>query len=67
MKEFTFQPLAREKVPCKGCTEKFTACHDRCPKDKRGEFGYGAWKAQVEKNRAEAAMQGPLRSGKYWY
>ena len=38
-----------EVTPCNGCTEKFTACHDRCPKDKRGEFGYGAWKALADK------------------
>ena len=42
--------------PCFGCTEKFTACHDRCPKDKRGEYGHDAWKAELErqkKNRSE--------------
>lgn len=38
----------RECSPCKDCTEKFTACHDRCPKDERGEFGYKAWKAMNE-------------------
>lgn len=38
----------REPSPCKDCTEKFTACHDRCPKDKRGEFGYLAWKTLNE-------------------
>jgi hypothetical protein len=35
--------------PCKGCTERFLACHDRCPKDARGEFGYNAWKAEIER------------------
>ena len=34
----------RECSPCRDCQEKFTACHDRCPKDQRGEFGYKAWK-----------------------
>lgn len=38
----------RDKSPCYGCTEKFAACHDRCPKDKRGEFGYKAWKDKVD-------------------
>lgn len=34
--------------PCKGCTERFTACSDRCPKDARGEYGYKAWKADLD-------------------
>jgi hypothetical protein len=38
----------REKSPCFGCKEKFTACHDNCPKDKRGEGGYEAWKKHLE-------------------
>lgn len=37
----------REDCPCNGCNERFTACSDRCPKDKRGEFGYKAWKAKI--------------------
>ena len=46
----------RDKAPCKGCTERFTACHDRCPKDERGEFGYNAWKDKVdEANKARQA------------
>lgn len=35
--------------PCTGCTERFQACHDHCPKDERGEFGYKAWKAEVKR------------------
>ena len=38
--------------PCKGCTERFTACSDRCPKDKRGEYGYKAWLSDVHKQKA---------------
>lgn len=38
----------REDPPCNGCTERFTACSDRCPKDERGEFGYKAWKAKID-------------------
>jgi hypothetical protein len=34
----------REDSPCKGCTERFLACSDRCPKDARGEYGHKAWK-----------------------
>ena len=33
-----------EPCPCNGCTERFTACSDRCPKDARGEYGYKAWR-----------------------
>lgn len=39
----------RDVPPCKDCTEKFTACHDRCPEDARGEFGYMAWKAEIDR------------------
>lgn len=35
--------------PCKGCSERFLACSDKCPKDARGEFGYKAWKAEIER------------------
>ena len=34
--------------PCHNCTERFIACHDNCPKDARGEYGYAAWKADRE-------------------
>lgn len=50
--------------PCKDCTEKFMACHDRCPKDARGEYGYGAWAAelkQVKKVREEYLMKASNR------
>ena len=49
-------PVTREMSPCNGCTERFTACHGRCPKDERGEFGYTAWKYrldEVNKKRKE--------------
>lgn len=39
---------SREKPPCFGCTERFMACSDHCPKDERGEYGYLAWKAKVK-------------------
>lgn len=39
--------------PCKNCPERFTACSDKCPKDKRGEYGYKAWLAEVHKEEAE--------------
>jgi hypothetical protein len=43
----------RKKPPCYGCEEKFTACHGNCPKDARGEFGYGTWKKVLEHVNAE--------------
>lgn len=33
----------KENSPCYGCTERFLACSDRCPKDERGEYGHKAW------------------------
>ena len=39
--------------PCKNCPERFTACSGSCPKDKRGEYGYKAWLAEVHKDEAE--------------
>lgn len=44
--------------PCNGCTERFTACSDKCPKDKRGEYGHEAWVAEV---RAEEAKKKEMR------
>jgi hypothetical protein len=41
-------PVTREMSPCNGCTERFTACHDRCPKDERGEPGYQAWRNRLD-------------------
>ena len=39
----------REKSPCRDCAERFPACHDHCPKDARGEFGYMAWKNEIQR------------------
>ena len=50
-------PVTREIAPCNGCEERCVTetfnCHDHCPKDKRGEFGYKAWKANLEKVKEE--------------
>lgn len=43
--------IIRDMSPCKGCTERFTACHDNCPKDARGEFGHKAWKTKLEETK----------------
>lgn len=48
-----------EIPPCKGCTERFTACSDQCPKDERGEYGYKAWKERFQ------AQQKHLKENKY--
>lgn len=39
----------RDPSPCKDCDERFPACSGRCPKDLRGEYGYKAWKADIDK------------------
>ena len=57
----------RNAPPCKDCNERFLACHDRCPKDERGEFGYMAWKAEIK--RVNKAREDYLRQNakKYRY
>ena len=50
----------RDDPPCKGCTERFTACSDHCPKDKRGEFGYKAWRAEIDKVNKNRKAYGNL-------
>ena len=45
--------VTREKPPCAGCTERFTACHGNCPKDKRGEPGYLSWRKALDEINAE--------------
>ena len=44
--------LNRNDSPCQNCTERFHACSDRCPKDERGEVGYKAWRAELDRIRA---------------
>lgn len=40
---------SREMSPCNGCTEKFDYCHGRRPKDARGEKGFAAYRAEIER------------------
>ena len=47
------EPVTREISPCKDCTERFTACHGNCPKDKRGEPGYLSWRKALDEINAE--------------
>ena len=42
----------RDISPCKDCVEKFIGCHGRCPKDERGEQGYKAFRAEIERVNA---------------
>ena len=46
--------------PCMNCPERFTACHDHCPKDARGEYGYGKWKADREAEKVAEAQRKAL-------
>ena len=57
----------RNLPPCNGCTERFTACHDRCPKDERGEFGYKAWVAKNLEIKEARKQYEKLHSGKFKY
>lgn len=38
--------------PCHKCPERVIACCDNCPVDKRGEYGYRTWLAEVHKEKA---------------
>ena len=41
--------VMRGSPPCRDCEERHTACHDKCPKDERGEYGYGTWTEDAKK------------------
>ena len=43
----------RDPSPCKGCTERFTACADKCPKDERGDYGINAWHEKIKHVKGE--------------
>lgn len=45
--------VIRDPSPCNGCTERFTACSGRCPKDARGEKGYNAWTGEIKRVKKE--------------
>ena len=55
----------RGAPPCKDCAERFLACHDRCPKDERGEFGYKAWKAETKRVNMDRAEYNRRNIKKY--
>ena len=57
----------RQISPCMNCTERFTACHDKCPKDLRGEYGYKAWMDEINRIKEERKNYDKLHSGKFKY
>ena len=58
--------LIRDECPCLGCTERFIACSDRCPKDERGEYGYLGWKAKIAEVKANRKAYNDLNRRKKW-
>ena len=53
----------RDKPPCKGCNERFTACHDKCDK-------YKEWKSrldEVNKRRKEYESKPFVKYNPYNY
>ena len=56
----------RDDSPCIDCTERFTACWDRCPKDERGDFGYKAWLAKRREVEAKRKAYNDLNRRKRW-
>lgn len=46
-------PPISKKSPCYGCIERKKSCHDHCPKDERGEYGYSAWKHELEEAKTK--------------
>ena len=59
----------RTVSPCNGCTERTISpnCHDACPKDSRGEYGYKAWLAEIEQIKKEREKHQRLSTGKFKY
>jgi hypothetical protein len=58
--------VIRDSAPCKDCSEKFTACHDHCPKDKRGEYGYKAFQERIEQVK-DAKRNYSMKYDKYFH
>ena len=59
-------PIIRDPCPCNGCTERFPACHGDCPKDKRGDFGYEAWKLKIREIEEKRKAYNSLNRRKKW-
>ena len=52
--------------PCTDCGERHTACWDHCPKDARGEYGYQAWKADIQNIKDKRKSYNELNRRKSW-
>ena len=55
----------RDKSPCNGCPERFTAFSDRCPIDERGGYGVKAWNRYVEEVKAKRKAYMENRGRRY--
>ena len=56
-------PVTREISPCKGCSDRYTACHDKCEK-------YKEWKSrldEVNKRRKEYEAKPFVKYNPYNY
>lgn len=58
--------VIRGKPPCAGCTDRYITCHDHCPKDDRGDYGYLAWKNDIENLRKNRMAYEALNRRKSW-
>lgn len=56
----------RDVSPCKDCVERHTACWGNCPKDARGEYGYGSWQADIQKIKDSRNAYKRLGRRKRW-
>ena len=63
-----YSPI-RKDAPCKGCTERTICpnCHDSCPKDARGEYGYKAWLDEADQIKKEREKHQRLSTGRFKY
>lgn len=59
----------RTVAHCNGCTERTLSpnCHDDCPKDARGEYGYEAWLAEIELLKKEREKHKRISTGRFKY
>jgi len=59
--------IIREVSPCKDCTEKdYPSCYSDCPKDARGEYGYGSWQADIQKVKENRNAYVNMNRRKRW-
>jgi hypothetical protein len=66
MSDLRISGAIRGVSPCKDCGERHTACWGNCPKDARGEYGYGSWQADIKKIRENRKAYERLGRRKIW-